>query len=121
VLEDCRLALTPTDPADRDFIMPAQPRVDVILHLALAQVKKKLQTKYTLDKLKTIFWSYEQVIALETPGNGGDNVLDCALDYVLWYGNRRNLETNCVVICAEEPIASEEQYLPLVAAMGKCH
>ncbi|KAL2861894.1 hypothetical protein BJX68DRAFT_223469 [Aspergillus pseudodeflectus] len=117
-LEDCRLALTPTDQADRDFTMPAQPRVDVILHLALAQVKKKLQTKYTLDKLKTIFWSYEQVIALETPGNGGDNVLDCALDYVLWYGNRRNLETNCVVICAEEPIASEEQYLPLVAAMA---
>ncbi|KAL2783186.1 hypothetical protein BJX66DRAFT_319013 [Aspergillus keveii] len=118
VLEDCGLALTPTNTDDAGFTIPAQPRVDVILHLALAQVKKKLQTMYTLDKLKTIFWSYEQVIALEDPDNGGDNVLDCTLDYVLWYGDRRILETNCVVICAEEPITSEEQYSPLVAAMA---
>jgi hypothetical protein len=118
VLEDCGLALTPTNTDDAGFTIPTQPRVDVILHLALAQVKKKLQTMYTLDKLKTIFWSYGQVIALEDPDNGGDNVLDCTLDYVLWYGDRRILETSCVIICAEEPITSEEQYSPLVAAMG---
>ncbi|KAL3481666.1 hypothetical protein BJX99DRAFT_253194 [Aspergillus californicus] len=104
---------------DADLTIPSQPRVDAILHLVLAQVKKKLRTKYTLDKLEKVFWSYEQVIALEDPDNGVDNVLDCALDYVLWYGIKRDLETNCVIICAGESLTGAEQYALRVAAMSE--
>ncbi|KAJ0421228.1 hypothetical protein BJY00DRAFT_312143 [Aspergillus carlsbadensis] len=121
VLEDCHLALTPTNADDADRTIPPQPRVDTILHLALAQVKKNLQKEYSLDTLKTVFWSYEQVISLHDPDDDGDEILDCTLDYVLWYGKEPHLETNCIVICAEEPISGAEEYAPIVAAVDVIH
>jgi 5S rRNA maturation endonuclease (ribonuclease M5) len=84
----------------------------------LAQVKKKLRAKYTSDELERVCWSYEQIITLQDPDYEGDEILDCTLDYVLSYGKQPDLETNLVVICAEEPINDAERYAPIVAAVG---
>ncbi|KAI9372524.1 hypothetical protein BJX61DRAFT_542613 [Aspergillus egyptiacus] len=118
VLEDYSLALGPTD-TDAHVSVPTRPRVDAILHLLLARSKKKVLDSSNAEKLNTLFWGYEQVITLpETECKG--NVRDCALDYVLWYGDKLKLQTNLIVIRAQEPIQSarSEQYLPVLADMS---
>ncbi|KAL2827173.1 hypothetical protein BDW59DRAFT_179191 [Aspergillus cavernicola] len=108
-------------------------RVDAILHHTLAMAKERtleganaehgLVLSLTPDDItslfETLFWGYQQVICLpHTFATKGD-VLECAADYVLWYGDQRKLETNLVLIQAEEPIDGHgDQCLPVLAAMS---
>ncbi|KAL2851632.1 hypothetical protein BJY01DRAFT_244965 [Aspergillus pseudoustus] len=125
LLEDYRLAFMPANTIDagQNTIVPAL-RVEAILHVLLATIKLKLQGRHEVrseisEKLRTLSWGYDQVISLEDTSEAQGNVLYSTLDYVLWYCGPLELATNCVVLRAEEPIASENQsYLPIVAAMS---
>ncbi|KAL2861899.1 hypothetical protein BJX68DRAFT_260699 [Aspergillus pseudodeflectus] len=121
MLLDYTLAMTPTD------IDVAPVSVGMVLQLLLAEARQKMRINSpaqfeALCQLRGPFWSYNQVISLaDTEGAQGD-ILDCALSCALWYGDPRYLETNCVVIQAEQPIISTnvecEGGLPVLGAMS---
>lgn len=117
LLDDYHLALTPTHSP-----VHTRPRVDIILHLLLAQAKRKVLERLGSEteaakSLGTLFWGYEQSIAVPGSWSDGNNVRECVTDYVLWYGDQTELKTNLVVLRAEEPIESCEEYLPALAAI----
>jgi hypothetical protein len=120
MLSDYTLAMTPTDIDDG----PAP--VGMVLQLLLAEARQRIRMHSpsqfkALCQLRGPFWSYKQVISLADTEGAQGNVLDCALSYALWYGDPRYLETNCVVIQAEQPIISTsaecEGCLPVLGAM----
>ncbi|OJJ53080.1 hypothetical protein ASPSYDRAFT_541022 [Aspergillus sydowii CBS 593.65] len=118
LLDDYHLALTPTHSP-----VHTRPRVDIILHLLLAQAKRKVLERLGSEteaakSLGTLFWGYEQSIAVPGSWSDGNNVRECVTDYVLWYGDQTELKTNLVVLRAEEPIESCEEYLPTLAAIS---
>lgn len=126
LLDDCHLALTPTTLGDADPHSPVhtRPRVDAILHLLLAQAKRKVlgdldPESEAAGTLGTLFWGYEQSITVPGSWSDGNNVRECAVDYVLWYGDQTELKTNLVVLRAEKPIENCAEYLPTLAAIGE--
>jgi hypothetical protein len=70
------------------------------------------------DNLKKLFWGYEQSITVPGSWSDGSNIKNCVVDYVLWYGDHKELKANLVVLRAEKPIESCAEYLPTLAAIG---
>ncbi|KAL2833002.1 hypothetical protein BDW59DRAFT_157144 [Aspergillus cavernicola] len=123
LLQDYAQAFTPT--GDPDALL-TRARVDAILMMSLAIAKKKKLLNSSDDarsdaeqRLQTLFWGHEQVISLPVPFLNPSNIRNSALDYVLWYGNPRELETNLIVVRIDESLdgTDGEQYLPTLAAM----
>ncbi|KAL4921506.1 hypothetical protein BDW62DRAFT_198074 [Aspergillus aurantiobrunneus] len=131
LLEDYQLALTPAAvgaDAQTHFIptvhVNIRPRVHVILHLMLAEAKKRALESpgpdlnaNVAERFRTLFWGYEQVIAFPESFQMEGSVLHCKIDYILWYGCQQHLDTNLVIVRAEEPIKDRGEYKPLLAAM----
>ncbi|KAL4783775.1 hypothetical protein BJX76DRAFT_357679 [Aspergillus varians] len=115
LLQDYTLALF----SPGDDPIPTRPRVDAILHHMLARAKREVQKPSDIATLKTVFWGYDQVISLPDTECDG-TIWDCSLDYVLWYGDQRELETNLVVILDEKLTEGDgfDGYLPVLAAMS---
>lgn len=125
MLADYTLVMTPTG------IDAAPAPVGMVLQLLLAETRRRVQLETdstalpgVLTDFKGPYWGYDQVISLDSGGIAGarGNVLDCELTYALWYGDPRYLETNCVVIQSEHPIADTagiciQDLAPVLAAM----
>ncbi|CEL08538.1 hypothetical protein ASPCAL11687 [Aspergillus calidoustus] len=122
LLADYSLALTPRNAASTNHIVLSRPRIDAILHLLLAQAKKRLLETDTTEKINTLYWDYEQFISLsDTLGaRRRRRIPNCAVDYALWYGDARDFATNCVVIRARDMIVGGEsrQFFPILVAMS---
>ncbi|KAL3455953.1 hypothetical protein BJX64DRAFT_294562 [Aspergillus heterothallicus] len=60
----------------------------------------------------TLFWSPNQFITVPDSGLDPCSIQYAALDYVLWFGDTRKLQTNLVVLRVDEPLDGlvEEQY-----------
>lgn len=122
LLDDYHLALTPTWDTDPHSPVHTRPRVDAILHLLLAKAKRKalgdLVPAEAADDLSALFWGYEQSITVPGSWSDGSNIKNCVVDYVLWYGDQKELKTNLVVLRAEKPIENCAEYLPTLASIG---
>ncbi|KAL2847359.1 hypothetical protein BJX68DRAFT_268226 [Aspergillus pseudodeflectus] len=94
-------------------------RVDAILIMSLGIAKEKLleslagQARCVTEKrLETLFWSPDQFISVPESLLSHCGIQYAALDYVLWFGDTRELQTNLVVLRVDEPLGEvvEEQY-----------
>ncbi|KAL3460129.1 hypothetical protein BJX64DRAFT_290610 [Aspergillus heterothallicus] len=137
MLADYTLAIAPTNIDTAPTPTPA-PVVGMVLQLLLAETRRKVQLQVQEQQAHLTaqsgdasteftgpYWGYDQVITFGGTAGARGNVLDCELTYVLWYGDPRYLETNCVVITSEHPITdtsgggiSSSQHLPVLAAMS---
>ncbi|KAE8355433.1 hypothetical protein BDV28DRAFT_146107 [Aspergillus coremiiformis] len=125
LLEDYSLALTPRS----TFNTFARPRVDAVLHHTLALTKistEKNANMYSYppfnlenipDILTQVSWAYDQHILLPDTIVRKGNIMECMADYILWYGEKSDLETMLIVMRAERPI-DKYQYLSSLAAMS---
>ncbi|KAL4778827.1 hypothetical protein BJX76DRAFT_362344 [Aspergillus varians] len=126
LLEDYSFSLSPTRESESEskvedrFARFIRPRVDAILHYALARAKKEAQNSGSINedtklgsslrsadvtaRLEATSWDYQREIVLPRTVANNRGVLDCLADYVLWYGDRCKLETNLVVLRARKPI-----------------
>ncbi|KAL4906378.1 hypothetical protein BDW74DRAFT_176708 [Aspergillus multicolor] len=129
LIEDYSIAMRPIESAATavDNPIPSRPRIDAILNHVLASVKRRVLANLTeqeqseaCGRLQRIFWSYEQVVHLADTAQRQGNILDCAVDYVLWHGNQPGLETNLIVVRASKPVGTngDEQCRPVLAAMS---
>ncbi|RDW59328.1 uncharacterized protein DSM5745_11023 [Aspergillus mulundensis] len=129
LIEDYSIAMRPTGTVatTADIPIPSRPRVDAILNHVLATVKRRVLAGLTSQeqseacgRLQRIFWSYEQVVHLADTAQRQGNILDCAVDYVLWHGDQPGLETNLIVVRAVRPVGTngDEQCRPVLAAMS---
>jgi hypothetical protein len=116
LLEDYVRGITSADNIDD---LPCQMRVDTILILSLDLAKEKVvqslgeQARRDVEKrLETLFWGDDQFITVPEPVLGPCGTQTAALDHVLWFGDTRELQTNLIVLRAEEPLneVAEEQY-----------
>lgn len=94
-------------------------RIDAILVMSLGIAKQKLlkscdeEAKSDVKRrLETLFWGHNQFISVPVPYSNSCEIRSSALDYVLWYGDRAELETNLVVFRVDEAMDDvvEEQY-----------
>ncbi|KAE8331325.1 hypothetical protein BDV39DRAFT_200977 [Aspergillus sergii] len=125
LLDDHSLALVPGSP----FVTSTRPRVDAILHHTLALAKIMVEKNadmyscppFNVDNISkslvTFSWAYEQHICLPDTFQSEGKILECVADYIFWYGEASNLETNLIVIRAEKPV-DKYQYLSVLAAMS---
>lgn len=104
-----------------DDIIGLHPRarVDAILVMSLGIAKQKLlktcnaQAKPDVKRqLATVFWGHSQFISVPESFSNPCGIRSSALDYVLWYGDAADLETNLVVLRVDEAMntAVEERY-----------
>ncbi|KAJ0421235.1 hypothetical protein BJY00DRAFT_312148 [Aspergillus carlsbadensis] len=127
MVADYTLAMAPTDSATNTILPnPSPPPIEILLHMLLAEVRRAraAQSDAFSTQPRRPFWGRDQVISLDGDAEEGarGNVLECEVSYALWYGDPRLLETNCVVIQAERPIAGvaweSVGYLEVLAAMS---
>jgi hypothetical protein len=99
--------------------LPSRIRVDAILIISLGIAKERLleslagQARCEKEKrLETLFWSPDQFISVPESLLSPCGIQYAALDYVLWFGDTRELQTNLVVLRVDEPLGKvvEEQY-----------
>ncbi|KAL3451565.1 hypothetical protein BJX65DRAFT_268113 [Aspergillus insuetus] len=99
--------------------LPSRVRVDAILIMSLGIAKEKLVNSVgeeartdMEERLERLFWSPNQFITVSEPSLSPCDIQYLALDYVLWFGDTRELQTNLVVLRAEEPLDEvvEKQY-----------
>ncbi|KAL3475728.1 hypothetical protein BJX99DRAFT_259165 [Aspergillus californicus] len=91
--------------------LPCRVRVDVILVMSLGIAKQKLlgsldaQTRSNAEQqLETLFWGHDQFISVPVSFLNPCDIRSSAIDYVLWYGDTRELQTNLVVLRVDEPL-----------------
>jgi hypothetical protein len=108
--------------------LPSRIRVDAILIMSLGIAKEKLleslagQARCETEKrLETLFWSPDQFISVPELLLSPSGIQYPALDYVLWFGDTRKLQTNLVVLRVDESLDQvvEEQYC-LAALAATC-
>ncbi|KAL3475831.1 hypothetical protein BJX99DRAFT_259086 [Aspergillus californicus] len=108
-------------------------RADAILHHTLATAKERVLLKCLNNvehglsqddikfRLDSLFWGYQQAICLPHTSATKGSILECPADYALWYGDHCKLETNLVVLLAEQCIDDFEdqpENLSALAAMS---
>lgn len=104
-----------------DDILGLHPRarIDAILVMSLGIAKQRLlktcdaQAKSDVKRqLATLFWGHNQFISVPASFSNPCDIRTSALDYVLWYGNTAELETNLVVLRVDEVMddAVEKRY-----------
>ncbi|KAA8649261.1 uncharacterized protein ATNIH1004_005158 [Aspergillus tanneri] len=110
-----------------------QPRLDSILLLLLAAVKKMDQIseheisagESTLSWDEAIqisgapYWGFQETFTIPHIVGWKSHTLETIVNYVLWYGTRRNLETNLVVVRCDTIMDSESWRA--LAAMSIVH
>ncbi|CEN61105.1 hypothetical protein ASPCAL07770 [Aspergillus calidoustus] len=108
--------------------LPSRIRVDAILIMSLGIAKEKFLESLagharceTEKRLETLFWSPDQFISVPEPLLSPSGIQYPALDYVLWFGDTRKLQTNLVVLRVDESLDQvvEEQYC-LAALAATC-
>ncbi|KAL3486768.1 hypothetical protein BJX62DRAFT_241642 [Aspergillus germanicus] len=102
--------------------LPSRMRVDAVLIMSLGLAKEKVvrglagqARRDAEEQLETLFWSANQLITMsEESILSPCGIRSAVLDYVLWFGDTRQLQTNLVVLRVEEPLDQvdvvEEQY-----------
>ncbi|BCS23407.1 uncharacterized protein APUU_31632A [Aspergillus puulaauensis] len=111
--------------------LPPRARVDAILVMSLGIAKQKLlktcdaQAKPDVKRqLATLFWGHSQFISVPESFSNPCGIRSSALDYVLWYGEAADLETNLVVLRVDEAMGSaveERYYSAALAAISMIH
>ncbi|KAL3458208.1 hypothetical protein BJX64DRAFT_267012 [Aspergillus heterothallicus] len=109
----------------------ARARIDAVLVMSLAFAKRKLlnslgtqQSTAARHRLRTLFWSHEQIIELSSLSPNPWDIETAAIDYVLWCEDPRALATNLVVLRLDEPLDSTDwrgHYLPALVATSIIH
>jgi hypothetical protein len=109
--------------------LPSRVRVDAILIMSLSIAKEKTVNSAgeeartdVEERLERLFWSPNQFITVWESSLSPCDIQYSALDYVLWFGDTRELQTNLVVLRAEKPLDEmvEKQYCSAaLAATGQ--
>ncbi|KAL4778346.1 hypothetical protein BJX76DRAFT_352681 [Aspergillus varians] len=128
LLRDYVTAFSPTD--DVAGLLP-RSRVNAILITSLGIAKQKLLKGWAAQvkpdakrQLKTLFWGHDQFISVPVSFLNPCRIRTSALDYVLWYGNTGELETNLVVLRVDEAldgVVEEQYYFAALAAISMIH
>ncbi|KAL2868342.1 uncharacterized protein BJX67DRAFT_54710 [Aspergillus lucknowensis] len=111
--------------------LPSRIRVDAILIMSLGIAKQKLINSLDArarsdaeERLGTLFWGHDQVFSVPLSFVNSCIRRSSALDYVLWYGDTRELQANLVVIRVDEEldrVVEGQYFLATLAATAMVH